>query len=140
MKHKGSISQTYLERDRLIIPDLVRQAKHIVEYPTSLDKIFQVAATLPVNMFYIADDSAIDYVRIRQRGKDRRFKNSYKQQLYNSFYEEFDKLMQHTKYKNLCLKDLVIIALTHPAPCVGLAPNGIRKIYTRLRSKRKDNA
>ena len=134
MKHKGSISQAYLERDRRIIPDLVRQAKRIAEYPTNLEKIFKIAATLPVKMYYIADDSAIDYVRRRQCGRHRHFNNPYKQQLYNALYEEVKTLLQHSKYQNLSLRDTVIIALSHPAPCIGLAPTGIRKIY-RLRYK-----
>ena len=140
MKHKGSISQSYIERDKLVIPDLVRQAKHIVDYPTSLDKIFRVAATIPVKAFYIADDSAIDYVRRRQNGICRSFANPYKEQLYESFYQEVCRLRQNIRYKNTSLKDLVIIALTHPAPCIGLAPTGIRKIYTRLKAKNKTYA
>ena len=137
MKHKGSISQTYLKRDRDTIPEIVRRAKHVVDYPTNLGKIFNVAANLPVNAYYIADDSAIDYVRDRRSGRHRRFSNPYKQRLYESLYEEVEKMVMQTKYREMSMKDVVIIALTHPAPCVGLAPTGIRKIYTRLRYKKQ---
>ena len=137
MKHKGSISQAYLERDRRIIPDLVRQAKNIVSYPTDLNTIFKVAATLPVRMFYIADDPAIDYVRCRRDGRQKQFSNPYKQQLYDALYNEVEKMLEQSKYREMSLRDVVIIAMTNTAPCIGLAPTGIRKIYTRLKATRR---
>lgn len=137
MKHKGSISQNYLERDRRIIPDLVRQAKGIVSYPTDQAAIFKVAATLPVKMFYIADDSAIEYVRGCRKGRRKSFKNPYKQQLYDSLYHEVEKMLEFSRYREMRLRDVVIIAMNNTAPCIGLAPSGIRKIYIRLKSAKR---
>lgn len=137
MKHKGSISQVYIERDRRIIPDLIRRAKYIVSYPTNRKKIFQAAASLPVKNHYISDESAIDYVRSRMRGKHYHFANSHKEQLYNSLYDEVIKMMQDARYKETKLNDIILIALTHPAPCVGLTPMGMYKIYIRLNAKKR---
>lgn len=137
MKYKGSISQSYLERDKRIIPDLVRRAKYVVGYPTNLIKIFEVAATLPVKAHYISDDSAIVYVRKRMQGQRHHFVNRYKEQLYESLFTEVRDMQQDGKYASMSLNDTVVIALTRPAPCVGLAPTGIRKIYTQLMTEKR---
>ena len=133
MKHKQSVSQTYIERDRKVLPELVRQAKRKATYPTSGNKLFQIAAELPTDKFYIGDDAACDYIRKRFIRKIHPvFVSPYKQRLYDALYDEVVKMMKMEKYKNMGLKDITLLALGHQAPCVGLTPYIIRVHIWRL--------
>ncbi len=139
MKHKGSVSQTYLARDKKVLPELICQAKHLATYPISTMKLYHIAANLPTDKFYIADDAAYFYILKRVLNNiNVTFKNSYKQRLYEAFYQEVTKMMKESKYATMSLKDISLLALDRPAPCVGLAPWGIWKALLRQRKKEYD--
>lgn len=132
MKHRGSISQTYLKRDNEVIPELYRRAKAMAEYPTTTMRIFEIAASLPVDMFYIADDAAMSYIRTRIYDKKHpTFLSPYKQKLFDALYELVTEMMAQPYYQNLGLTSTVIIALTKPAPCVGLTPGWMYVSFRR---------
>lgn len=136
MKHKGSISQTYLRRDREVLPELYRRAKRVAEYPTSNDSLFRIMADLPVDRYYIADDAAYEYVRKRHlHGFRKKYRTPQKQRLLESLYEEVTRMMGEERYRGLSLKTATVIALMRPAPCVGLSPAGIDKIFSHSRAK-----
>lgn len=121
MKHKNSVTQTYIKRDRDVLPMLFRQAVAAATFPTTMRKLCTIAATLPTPFFCISDDAALDYTRKRYlNGIEKKFKSPYKQRLYNAFWEKFCEI------KNECpqmsLQSAVFRALSCPAPCVGLTP------------------
>lgn len=123
MKHKKSVSQTYIERDRKVLPDLMRKAKHLATYPTTMSKLCRIAAELPTDRFYISDDAAFAYVRKRfYHGIEPKFISPFKQRLFEALYEEVLEMMSHEKYRKMGLKSTIILALEHKAPCVGLTP------------------
>lgn len=139
MKHKGSVSQTYMDRDKKVLPELICQAKHLATYPISTMKLYHIAAELPTDKFYIADDAAYFYILKRVLNNvNVTFKNSYKQKLYDALYTEVTKMMKESKYAGMSLKNITILALCRPAPCVGLAPWGIWKALLRQRKKAHD--
>ena len=140
MKHRGSISQTYLRRDNKAVPDLYRRAKALAEYPTTTMNIFEIAASLPVDTFYIADDAALSYVRSRiYTNVKRTFRNRYKQKLFDALYDEVMKMLEESRYQEMGLAATVIIALSRPAPCVGLTPGALYLTYRRwCIAKRKE--
>lgn len=137
MKRKGHISQTYLRRDNVVLPELYMRAKRFVSYPTSINKIFQLMAELPTDRYYISDDAAMSYIRKRMfHGEEPKFNTKERQRLYESFYNEVSTMMEQEKYKRLGLVETTVIALMRPAPCVGLSPSGIwRKYYQKQRRK-----
>lgn len=132
MKHRGSISQTYLRRDNKAVPDLYRRARAMAEYPTTTMDIFRIAASLPVDTFYIADDAALSYIRSRIYNNERRsFRNKYKQKLFDALYDEVSRMLEETRYQEMGLASTVIVALSRPAPCVGLTPGALYLAYRR---------
>lgn len=136
MKKQGDISQDYIYRDRVVLPDLIRQARRIVSYPTTAGKIYQTAASLPVKRFYMSDDAAIALVRRHViRGVRPKFISSYKQRLYDALFEEVSRIRSDTRYDSMDIGTITAIALTRPAPCVGLTPNVIMRITSRNRKK-----
>lgn len=136
MKRKGHISQTYIKRDRDVLPMLYRRAKQQADYPTSVDKIFNIMSELPTDRFYIADDAALFYVRKRYfHNEEVCFRTPQKQKLFNALYDEVLLMMQEEKYKALGLQATTICALMRPAPCVGLSPVGISKIFRRRKKE-----
>lgn len=137
MKHGGSVSQTYIERDRKVLPGLIRRAKHLAKYPTTSWEIVRIAVQLPTEKFYISDDAAYEYIRKRVCANiPIRFNNQYKQKLYEAFYEEVMKMKRDERYSNMRLKDITILALARPAPCVGLAPWGLWKAMRKVKNKK----
>lgn len=139
MKHNGSVSQIYVERDRKILPDLIRRAKHLATYPVNMNTLYRIAADLPTDKFYISDDAAYSYMRKRIfRGIEPKFTSPYKQKLFESLYEEVMKMLDTEKYRQLGWKTTTMLALAHPAPCVGLTPYMIGEtILRRQRNKHK---
>ena len=122
-RHKASVSQIYIERDKKVLPDLIRHAKHLATYPTTMNALYQIAADLPTKRFYVGDDAAIWYMRRRLfYKKTPKFINPYKQRLFEALYEEVMKMMNSEKYSTMGWKNTTILALSHPAPCVGLTP------------------
>lgn len=143
MKHRGSISQTYLRRDNKAVPDLYKRARSMAEYPTTTISIFEIAATLPVDAFYIADDAALSYIRCRVYNNEKRtFRNRYKQQLFDALYEQVEAMMRQSRYQEMGLAATVIVALSKPAPCIGLTPMALYQTYRRwcIANRRKEAA
>ena len=134
MRHKGSISHTCQERDR-IVPLLFRKATDLVQWPASVMDICKKAANLPVKEFYISSDAAIEYVRHRYYWNERKkFRSSYKQMLYDELYERFEKRVNLPENANKSLPDIVITILATSAPCCGLTP---LQLYTIMLQHRK---
>ena len=130
MKHKGSISQAYRLRNSTVIPRLFSKAKKLAEYPTTTQKLFEIAANLPVDRFYISDDAALEYVRNRYyRGVIKKFRNPYKAKLFEAFYDTFRKMMEEERYRHENISTVAILALTRPAPCIGMAPRKMHQRY-----------
>lgn len=138
MKHKGSISQVYITRDKVAVPTLYRKAKTVAEYPTTFEKLFEIAAELPVPQFYISDDAAIRYIRHRMYRNHKTYHlSSYKRRLFESLYDTVCDMMKEDKYRRMGLAGTTTVALMRPAPCIGLTPNVIRQKYLELRKKQK---
>lgn len=132
MKHKGSISQTYLKRDAEILPLLLRQARNVASWPTTMHQLCCIVATLPTPYFCIADDAALNYARKRHlHGIVKTFRSPYRQRLYEAFWTEFVKIYNSTP--GIGLQDCVWCALARPAPCVGLGPNIIQLKLSNLK-------
>lgn len=138
MKHKGSVSHTYTERDRVVLPKLIRQAKHLTTYPTTMRKLSHLAANMPTDRFYISDDAAYAYINRRYIHNDApTFSNPYKNRLFNALYDEVCKMMQQEKYRSMGLKNVTILALSRPAPCVGISPRTIENIKSLVKQLKK---
>ena len=133
MKHKRSVSQAYIERDRRVLPELIRQAKHQATYPTTMNVLYKIAAELPTDKFYISDDAALAYIRKRYFHKVvPRFISPFKQRLFEALYDEVTAMMACKKYREMGWKNATILALQRPAPCVGLTPYIIGLRYRKL--------
>ena len=138
MKHNGSISQTYRKRDRMAVLEVYRRAKAVAQYPTTTKKLFEIAANLPVSQFYISDDSALLYVRNRMfRDIKPSFMSPYKQKLFEALYDLVSTMMQDEKYASQGLASTTIIALSRPAPCIGLTPTVIFQKYLKAQQQKK---
>lgn len=134
MRHKGSVSQVNIERDKIALL-LYRKAKHIAEWPTKTMRLCEIAATMPVKGYYISEEFATRYVCQRLYHKRvRTFTNPYKQQLYESLYEKVMQLKDTKRYSGASLPTCVIAALASDAPCIGLTP---RNIYMLLPGKKR---
>lgn len=136
MKKKGDISHDYIYRDRVVLPDLIRRARRIVEYPTNAMKIYHVAAELPVRRFYISDDAAAAFIRSHvYKGVRPTFTSRYKQRLYDALFDEVSRMLCDSRYRDMDIGSVVSIALTHPAPCVGISPFVIMRTVSLIRKK-----
>lgn len=138
MKHRACVSQTYIERDRVTLPLLLRKAKHLATYPTTMTKLYHIVADLPTEKFYISDDAACEYMRKRLLHNIKpKFFSPYKQRLFDALYDEVIKMLQIKKYQDMGWKNTTILALGRPAPCVGLTPYiiglRIRKLHKNKR-------
>ena len=127
MRHKNSISQINLERDKELLK-IFRKASSIAGQPANLDRILTITACLPVSKFYLSDYWAARYIRDRLRGKTKRFKNQQKQTLYNALFAEYMMLSRKPENKNKSFETLVDMALERPAPVIGLTPGSLRDI------------
>ena len=137
MKHKKSISQTYIDRNRRVLPELVRQAKRIASYPTTMKQLCHIAAELPTDRFYISDDAAYEYIRKRVlKNKKKKFRHVFRERIYEALYEQVLKLKKMEKYKDMDWKNITILALSQPAPCVGLTPYIIQKTLWKRRNNK----
>ena len=130
MRHKGSISQVNIERDRMV-PVLFRKAKSLVAWPTKMSVICELVANMPVTEFFISSDTAIVYVRNRYGGKEvRPFQSQYKQLLYDTLYDRFLELMEKNR-KRKSIPYVVQLALASSAPCLGISPYQVYQIMLR---------
>lgn len=137
-RHKGSISHTNLQRDKVIL-DLFRKAKSLVSWPSDTMSICEKAATLPVDRYYISQDSAISYVRQRcYHDKEKKFRSPYKQKLYESLYDAVLDAILKSENHYRPLPDIVINILQTPSPCLGLAPFQIYLAVLRLKKKQQN--
>ena len=130
MKHKNSVTQINIERDKEII-QLYNKARKIAGSPATTHRICEIAANLPASQFYISDYWALRYIKDRSRGKRRRFRNPRKQTLYNALFDTFRNLRRKNEYTSLPLESVVDIALTQPAPFIGLNPESIHRLLSK---------
>ncbi len=134
MKHKGSITDTYIHRDNVVLPALFRKAKEVASYPTTMKELCQIAASLPVPYFCISYDAALDYIRNRLlHGRIKRFKTEYKNQLFEALYQTVLSLMEDGRRD---IKKVTLLALDKPAPCVGISPVCIMNKLYDLKNKK----
>ena len=142
MKHKGAISQIYKTRDEVVVPELYSRAKSEASYPTTTRRLFEIAANLPVDRYYISDYAALEYVRNRvyrrQSKQITHHINPYKHRLFEDLYDTVMKMMREEKYAAMGLTDTVICALLRPAPCVGLTPATIWHMYRKGRKRTRE--
>lgn len=131
MRHKNSISQINIERDKEIVA-LFRKAQSLAGAPATIDRICQIAANLPASKFYISDYWAYRYIRDRLNGTVKYFKDHRKQTLYNALYDNFRIQQRKKENKNKSIETVVDIALEQQAPFVGLSPVTLHK-YIRQR-------
>lgn len=136
MKHRGSINQFNIERDRELL-DLYRQAMAMAKYPTTMYELCKRTAKLPASCHYISDFYAYLYIRRRITGNVKHFKRREQRILYESLYDIVTELMKKDKYQNYSLARLVDIALAMPAPCIGLSPRTIQDKLCVVFSKKK---
>ncbi len=129
MKHKNSVTQVNIERDREIVT-LYNRAKAIAGSPTTTHRICQIAANLPASQFYISDYWALRYIKDRCKGKRRRFRNRRKQTLYNALYDTYRNLSRRHEYVSLPMESVVDIALSQPAPFIGISPDTIHRLLS----------
>ena len=133
MRHKGSISQVNIERKKILL-QLYRNAIKIAPYPFDHIKICEIMAEMKVPEHFISMDAATLYVRTRfYSGKRILFSSKYKQKLYDSLYEEVMKLREYTCHAGKSIPEIVILALSKPAPCIGMKPS---TIYQELPHKK----
>lgn len=138
MKRKGNVSQVYIERDNHVLPKLIKKAKSLATYPTTMNKLYYIAAELPTDKFYITDDAAYAYIYKRYlHNIVPKFTNPYKHQLFEAFYNEVCQMMQCEKYKLMGLRSTTILALGRPAPCCGLTPLAIRNRISKIRCRKR---
>lgn len=132
MKHKGSISHVYVERDKKAVLEVFRQAKNCAEYPITVTGLLHLTAEMPTKKYYIADDAAYEYCRKRIFLHFRpQFKSNYKQKLYDAMFKEVNKMRHFECYKALSLRKIVALALDKPAPCIGLTPRVIGEMLRK---------
>jgi len=137
MRHKGSISQVNIERDKLV-PVLFRKAKGMVQWPTCMTAICQLVASMPVPEFFISSDTAIVYVRRRYYNNVcQQYRNKYKQLLFDALYDRFLELMNSSRMKKKSIPGIVLTALSSPAPCCGLSPLQVYSIMLRYNKQVK---
>lgn len=127
MRHKNSISQINLERNKEI-KRLYRQAQSIAGSPVTIDRICHIMANLPCDRFYLSDYWALRYVKNRRRGKIKKFGNPQKQTLYNAFYNTFVQLSRSSEYKDKSIETVVYAALEKPAPIIGLSAAFLKNV------------
>ena len=131
MRHKGSVSQINLERDKMIHV-LFKKAKSLVQWPTNLMHICEVVAALPAPVFYISSDTAIVYIRRRYYYNDQSpLQSKHKQLLYDALFDKFIELKNNPENRNRSIPGLVMMALKSPAPCIGITPRVIYEIILK---------
>lgn len=125
MKHKGSVTEIYKERDEIVLPALYRIAAAKAVYPTTVRELCTIVAKLPTDCHYISDDAAFAFIKSRKyhRG-ERHFHSPYKHRLYESLWQSFCEIDK--EYPEERLQTKILRALRMPAPCVGLTPNIIQ--------------
>jgi len=131
MRHKNSVSQVNIERDKEI-RRLYREAQKLAGTPTTIDRICQIAANLPASKFYISDYWAFRYVKDRTNGINKVFKDRRKRTLYNALYDVFKRQQRKKENENKSIESIVNISLEQPAPFIGIAPVTLHK-YIRQR-------
>lgn len=130
MKHKGSVTEIYKERDDIVLPALYRIAASKAVYPTTVRELCTIAAKLPTDCHYISDDAAIAFIKNRKyHGHKKHFHSPYKHRLYESLWQSF--CIIEKEYPNERLQTKILRALRMPAPCVGLTPNIIQIKLTK---------
>ena len=137
MKHKGAISQVYRKRDEVIVPQLFMKAKQLSSYPTTMERLFKIAAEIPVDQYYLSDDTAVLYIRNRIfRGINKIHSSPYKQRLFESLYQIVCELRSEERYKTRGLDYITMLALQRPAPCIGLSPAVMLQKYLQHRNRK----
>ena len=132
MRHKNSISQINLERDKEIRA-LYKKARELAGYHATVERICQIMVNLPTSKFYISDTYALKYVKDRMNGNVRKLKWKNKQILYNAFWNVFLSLKKKRENEGLSIERLVDMALETQAPIIGVSQGFIMNIILRNR-------
>ncbi len=138
MKHKNSISQINIDRDREVIY-LYQKAKRLVEWPTTTAKICDYVSQMPAPCYYLSFDTAYRYVCRRLKGEIPKFGKfqQKKQSLCEAFFCEFQNVRLQRQGAELSTYRLVEITLEQPAPHLGIAPRYIQKLVSAHFKKMK---
>lgn len=137
MKHKHSITQINIDRDREMLL-LYHRAKRLVQWPTTTAKICEYVSKMPTSCYYLSDMAAYRYVSNRLKGKVPKFGiyQQMKQRLCEAFFIDFLDVRSKDVNKDKSLIYLVIITLERPGPNLGLTPRYIQeKISAQLKKK-----
>lgn len=125
MKHKGSVSQVNIARDRMVAV-LFREAKRLATWPTNTMRLCEIVAELPVREFFLPEENALTYIRQRHYyGIITPFTNKYRQRLYDALYDRVMELWATDRYRGASIPVVVAAALQTEAPCLGLSPRCI---------------
>ncbi len=130
MRHVNSVSQVNKERDKEIIL-LYNRAREIVGTPATIDRICKIAANMSVSKFYISDEAAMRYIQDRKAGRPRTFRNKYKRTLYNALFDTYRYLSKRKEYTACSMARIIDIALSQPAPFIGLSPDTLQRYLCR---------
>lgn len=130
MRHKGSISQVNLERNKELLR-LYKTAQGIVGSPATVNRVCQIMANLPTKKFYLSETYALKYIKDRINGKKRKFRHENKQILYNALWTSFLRIQGKKGNEGLSIERLVDITLETPAPIIGLSPTYITNFILR---------
>lgn len=128
MRHKGSISQVNIDRDKCL-RRLFREAMDTL-LPATMRHICSTVADMPVPRFFISDEQAERYLRARLNLQHRRFRNPRKQVLYEALWDEY--LRQYVRTPHAPFRTLVTRALAQPAPFVGLSTGYLLLCYPKI--------
>lgn len=132
MRHKGSISQVNLERNKELMR-LYNKAQGIAGFPATVMRICQIMANLPAKKFYLSEAYALKYIKDRMKGKKRIFNHENKRVLYNALWSSFMRVKNKKGNENLSIERLVYITLETPAPTIGLSPEYIMNHVLRYK-------
>jgi hypothetical protein len=127
MKNHGDYSYVYEMRDREIL-HLYKLLRRTCEFP-SLLALSKKISEMPASRFYMSEERALvvlkDYSRIGAcKGVSR-----YKLRLYNAFLEEY------RRHRGESISQRIRRTLYRPAPCLGISPQRILSILTKMGAK-----
>lgn len=127
-KKKKGRTQIVEERNEYI-RILWKRAKKEATYPTTFCQLTEMMASMPTDRYFISEEQAYWLV---VGHKVKRMKNKYKDILFKSFLDLYNDLLLMDKYRNMSKYKVIAIALSHPAPCIGLYPVTIGRIVNKF--------
>lgn len=129
MRHKGSISEVQVERNRLLLQmfnDIKKECRH-----TSALGICQEISLMPAPRFYMSEERGyVVYLQWIMYG-DIEVVSPHKKLLYLDFVRRCDEYPRDGRN----MKDIVFDVLQQPAIILGISTKSIMKILNKLTKK-----